>query len=274
MTPYYDEDGIRIYVGDCLDVMGRLDERFDLVFTSPPYNLGTTTGGGFGHYAADAKLGAPGVGRRGGGGKWTGGDLADGYNDHDDAMPMPEYEAWQRSCLAAMWHRLTPNGAIFYNHKPRPQRTLWHPRCLVPEGLPVRQEIVWRRAGGINFAPTHYLPTYEVIIVIATEAWRLKSKGASGVGDVWEVPQESNNPHPAPFPVALPARAIETCAPASVLDPFCGSGSTLVAAKQAGVRGVGIEKSEPYAEMAVDRLGKVTRSLFVAPPVQDQGSLL
>lgn len=282
MHPYYERDGIAIYLGDCLDVMAKMDGRFDLVFTSPPYNLGTTTGGGFGHYAADAKLAAGGGGRRGGGhkwhgkrpgGLWNGGDLSEGYDGHADALPMPEYERWQRRCIAAMWRHLTDDGAIFYNHKPRPQRTLWHPRCLVPPSLPVRQEIIWARGSGINFAPTHYVPTYEVVIVIAKDAWRLKSKGASGVGDVWSTPPETGSDHPAPFPLSLPVRAIETTAPAALLDPFCGSGTTLVAAKQAGVRAVGIEKSERYCEMAARRLDTTTVSLF-AEPSAVQGTLL
>jgi len=278
VTPYYNADNVTIYVGDCLEVMPQLDERFDLVFTSPPYNLGTSTGGGFADTRKypDMKMGKWG-GVKGSGGhhKWKRLDHADGlahgYDDHDDAMPMGEYEEWQRACVTAMWGCLTANGAIFYNHKPRPQRTLWHPRCLIPDALPVRQEIIWARAGGINFAPTHYVPTYEVIIVVAEESWRLKSKGASGVGDVWSVPQERGNPHPAPFPVGLPARAIETTAPSAVLDPFAGSGTTLVAAKAAGVRAVGIEKSERYAEMAAARLDNTTVSLFAAqepPPEQ------
>lgn len=68
------------------------------------------------------------------------GDLANGYADHDDKMPMDEYEEWQRACLSAMWERCS--GAIFYNHKPRPLGELWLPLRLNPE-LPLRQIITW-----------------------------------------------------------------------------------------------------------------------------------
>jgi len=247
-TPYYQDDLVTLYHGTWENVLPTLPPA-DLIFTSPPYNLGSSSGGGFGHYAADARMGS-----RGGGGKWHGGSLSEGYEDHDDAMPQDEYEDWQRAFLATCWTQLSDAGAIFYNHKPRVQAgNLWTPLNVNP-GLPVRQIITWARAGGMNFAPTHYVPTYEWIVVFAKPAWRLKSKGASGVGDLWRVPQQPSK-HPAPFPLDLPARAIESAGPSLVIDPHAGSGTTLRAAKDAGVRAIGIEKSAAYCSMAAARLG-------------------
>lgn len=248
MKPYYDEAGITIYHGDCEEVLPSLGP-VDLVITSPPYNLGVSTGGSFGHPDWNARMK-----ERGGGGKWHGGALADGYESFDDALPPEEYLMWQRRCVRLMWDVLSPAGAIFYNHKPRVQAgMLMMPTQYIPPGLPIRQVVIWARAGGVNFAPTHYCPTHEWIVIVAPDAFRLKSKGASGVGDVWTIPQESNTLHPAPFPLALPARAIETTAPASVLDPFMGSGTTLVAAKAAGVKAIGIDVSERYCDLAASR---------------------
>lgn len=254
MTPYYEQDGIVIYHGDCREILPALTGgSVDLVFTSPPYNLGVTTGGGFptGHYSQDAPLG-----KRGGQGKWPGAALANGYDDYDDAMPPADYEAWQQHTLLALWRVVNDRGAIFYNHKARVQGgELWTPEKLNP-GLPLRQRIIWKRAGGINFSPSFYVPTHEVILVFAKPEWRLKSKGASGAGDVWEVPQEANPNHPAPFPERLPLTAIETTGARVVLDPFVGSGTTLVAAKRLGVRGIGIERNERYCEIAAKRLSQ------------------
>lgn len=255
--PYYEADGITIYHGDCREILPHLP-KVDLVFTSPPYNLGVTTGGGFpskfvrnhGHYTDDA-----GMKRRGGGGKWHGGDLADiGYGTHNDRMPWLEYEAWQREILSLCWSRLSESGAIFYNHKPRAQSCeVWLPLVLNP-GLPLRQIITWARAGGINFAPTHYMPTYEWILVFSKPNFRLRDKAASGIGDVWYVPQESGTPHPCPFPIALPLKAISTTPPGLVCDPFSGIGSTLIAAKQLGRKAIGIEIEEKYCQIAIERL--------------------
>jgi site-specific DNA-methyltransferase (adenine-specific) len=254
MEPYYEHGGVTLYHGDCLDVMATLPAgSVDLVVTSPPYNLGNTTGRAAptGHYAPDA-----GLRKRGGGGKWNGGALADGYGAHNDNMPHEAYVAWQKEVLLACWRLLTPAGAIFYNHKPR----ILGGELVTPldynPGLPVRQIVIWARAGGTNFSPSFYLPTHEWIVILAKPGFRLKSKGASGVGDVWYIPQESNTRHPAPFPLALPLRAIETTGAATVLDPFAGSGTVLRAAKDLNCRAIGIELSEQYCRMAVQRLAQ------------------
>ena len=258
MEPYYQDDFVTLYNDDCLNVLPHLS-GIDLIFTSPPYNLGNTTGGGFpgnGNYARTASLGS-----RGGSGKWGGGDLANGYDDHDDDLPHADYVEWQKRVVRECWLSLAPNGAIFYNHKPRVLGgVLVTPFSYLPDDLPVRQIVIWARAGGFNFSPTFYVPTHEWIVVIAKPLWRLKSKAASGVGDVWYVPQVSDTEHPAPFPLGLPARAIESTDAMLVCDPFAGSGTTLRAAKDAGVKAIGIEKSERYCDMAVRRLGQ--ESLF------------
>jgi site-specific DNA-methyltransferase (adenine-specific) len=273
MKPYYQHGGITIWHGDCLDVLPSLSAAsVDLVFTSPPYNLGNTSGGGFptedtahrwpagkmGHYSPDAPM-QP----RGGQGKWARagrpGGLAHGYGTHTDDMPHEAYIEWQHGVLTAAWRLLTDSGAIFYNHQPRIlDGRLVSPLDYVPAALRdfVRQEIIWKRSGGINFSPSFYLPTHERIIVIARRDWRLTSKGASGVGDVWEEHQEANNDHPAPFPIGLPARAIETTAPAMTLDPFMGSGTTLRAAKDARRLAIGIEIEEQWCEAAARRMGQ------------------
>lgn len=245
--------------GDCLAVMRSMaDGSFDTIITSPPYNLGnSSTGEGpvSDHYRAIGSMTA-----RGGQGKfWRASGthgIANGYGEHDDAMPHDEYVAWQKECLAEMWRLLSPAGAIFYNHKPR----ILNGRLVTPfdynPGLPVRQVVIWARAGGVNFSPTYYLPTHEWIMVLAKDEFRLKSKGASGVGDVWHIPQEPGCEHPAPFPLKLPKRILSTINAARVLDPFAGSGTVGVACIAAGVEFVGIEKNPEYVRLARGRHAK------------------
>ncbi len=78
--------------------------------------------------------------------------------------------------------------------------------------------------------------------------------------DIRKTPEEARLKHPAMFPIALVERLIETFLHPDgqvVLDPFCGSGSTLVAAEQAGKRGIGIELSTEYIALTESRLQSV-----------------
>ncbi|MDR1740476.1 MAG: site-specific DNA-methyltransferase [Synergistaceae bacterium] len=229
----------KIVCGDCLSVMREMPgECLDLVVTSPPYNLKNSTGNGM----KDPR-----------GGKWKNAALVNGYSGHDDNMPHDEYVQWQRGCLFEMLRLVKNDGAVFYNHKWRVQAGLLQDRHDIVSGFPVRQIIIWRRKGGINFNPGYFLPTYEVIYLIAKPDFRLAPK-ANAYGDVWEFTQEMNNIHPAPFPVALIGRIISSTSAQLVLDPFAGSGTTAVAAKMLGRSYIGIELSEEYCRLADERL--------------------
>lgn len=225
--------------GNSIDVMKQIpDEAVDLVVTSPPYNLKNSTGNGM---------------KDGRGGKWANAALVNGYSDHDDNMPHEEYVAWQRECLAEMVRLIPDDGAIFYNHKWRVQGGLLQDRSDIISGFPVRQIIIWRRKGGINFNPGYFLPTYEVIYLIAKPKFRLVDK-ANAHGDIWEFTQESKNKHPAPFPLELIERIIKSTSAKIILDPFMGSGTTALAAKNFSRNFIGIDISPEYCEMAKMRL--------------------
>lgn len=189
-------------------------ESVDLVVTSPPYNLRNSTGNGM---------------RNPGASKWTNPPLLNGYSHHHDNMPHDDYVRWQRAGLSEMFRIIPANGAIFYNHKWRVQSGLLQDRADIVAGFPVRQIIIWRRKGGINFNPGYFLPTFEVIYLITKPDFRLAPK-ASSFGDVWEFTQDTSNDHPAPFPVPLIDRIIAATTARTVLDPFMGSGTTAIAA--------------------------------------------
>lgn len=75
--------------------------------------------------------------------------------------------------------------------------------------------------------------------------------------DLRKTAEEQRLKHPAQFPVSLVTRVIESFLPAgnhTILDPFCGSGSTVVAACQLGKQGIGVELSTAYRELAESRL--------------------
>ena len=227
--------------------MNQMPEKsIDLIVTSPPYNLRNSSGGGM---------------RCRSGSHWQNAALRDGYaNGNTDDLPYDEYVQWQRNCLTSMMRLLTDDGAIFYNQKWRVQKGLFEDRHDIVAGFPVRQIIIWKRAGGFNFNIQYYLPTYEPIYLICKPEFKLASKdpkhpkAACGAGDVWRINQDRNKEHPAPFPVEIPKRAIETTDAKIVLDPFMGSGTTAIAAKMLGIDWIGIEIAQEYCEMANERL--------------------
>ena len=88
------------------------------------------------------------------------------------------------------------------------------------------------------------------------KAWTRNS--ISVWSDIRRTPEEARLKHPAMFPSALASRLIECFAAPDdevVLDPFAGLGSTLVAAAQAGLQGIGVELNREYARIAGERLG-------------------
>jgi modification methylase len=232
----------KIICGDSLTIMKQMpNECIDLVVTSPPYNLKNSTGNGM---KANTKTG-----------KWAGNALQNGYSHYNDNIPNDEYADWQHNCLKEMLRLVKDDGAIFYNHKWRVQDGLIQDRKDIIRDLPVRQIIIWRRKGGINFNPGYFLPTYEVIYLITKPNFKLKSK-ANAFGDVWEFTQEMNNDHPAPFPVALIDRIIASTNAQIILDPFSGSGTTAIVALGLKREYIGIELSPDYCKLSEKRIEK------------------
>ena len=239
----------KIINADCMDVLKKLpDSSIDLVVTSPPYNLMNSTGNGM---------------KDGRGGKWANAALIDGYENYDDCMPADEYAKWQHKVLMELVRIIKDDGAIFYNHKWRVQAGLIQDRRDIVYDVPLRQIIIWKRKGGINFNAGYFLPTYEVIYLIAKKDFKL-APHMNSYGDVWEIMQEQRNDHPAPFPVELIDRIVSSTTGQIVLDPFMGSGTTAVVAAGLGRDYIGIEKSAKYCEAALARLEKNKKNPEVA----------
>jgi modification methylase len=237
VRPYYEDDHVTIYHGDSREVLPSVPD-FDLVLTSPPYNL-----------SRDRKPSGSGSRFRA---------LENGYRSHGDDLPHAEYVEWQRDLLRAMWDRLPDDGAIYYQHKPlisRGERAheLLTPFDLIPPETIIRQIITWDRGAGFIRRPTYYVPRFEWIILLAREGFRITMPAD---WDLWHVSHEHGGEHPAPFPLALASRVMATTHPGVWLDPFMGSGTTLRAAKDAGRKAIGIEIDEAYCEIAAKRMGQ------------------
>ncbi len=236
----------KIICGDCLDIMKQIpDGSIDLVITSPPYNLGVKKT--FGEHITKKWKG-----------KWNKSKIqSTGYDNHDDYMPEAQYIAWQKNVLAESFRLIKDTGAIFYNHKWRVQKGIYQQRSEIVAGLPLRQIIIWKKAGGLNFNEGYFLPTFEVIYLIAKPKFKLLPT-INRYGDVWEITQQKRSWHPAPFPLELATRCVKSTSGDWILDPFIGSGTTALAAQKLGKKYIGIDISKEYCKKAKDRLKNST----------------
>lgn len=240
----------KIICGDALEEMRKMPSSiFDLIVTSPPYNLAE---------GMETKVGLR-IGHKGS--KWSkqtsGPGWSIGYDEYQDNLSYPEYMEWQREILKECFRLLPATGAIFYNHKPRIVGGVARfPRNLVKD-LPVRQEIIWYRKSGFNASTTAFCPMSERILIIAKPKFRLKNKAVSMFGDVWTITPEIGTDHPAPFPLELPRRILSACDGQRVLDPFCGSATTGAACVEFERDFTGIELSAHWAEYGRRRIARM-----------------
>jgi site-specific DNA-methyltransferase (adenine-specific) len=244
-TPYYSDDHVTIYHGDCREMLPTLTD-INCVVTSPPYNTltsHTTTGGGM-HKSSG----------------WSKKVKAIGYADD---MTEADYVTWQRSIATALADASVDGASFFYNHKTRYRdKSPVHPIDIVRafHGWRLRQEIVWARDGGMALNARMFCPSDERIFwMVKPGADHKWNQSSASQMSVWKMRQEIGiDGHPCPYPVALPTRCISAVTDPGdlVVDPFMGSGTTLRAAKDLGRRAIGIEISEAYCELAVTRLAQ------------------
>lgn len=121
--------------------------------------------------------------------------------------------------------------------------------------------LIWHKDGAYSGplrAP--FFTNHEEIYVIGKGAWRKSSPPLRSVITTTEHRSAATREvgHPTPKPVSLMEPLIDRCPPGVIADPFVGSGSTLIAAKNLGRRAIGVEVEERYCELAARRLAQDT----------------
>ncbi len=220
--PYYQADGITIYHGDCLEIMPELS-GVGIVVTDPPYSFGLAS-----------------TDQEGKAGGW--GDLMNNARFYASVL---------REC-----RRLVANhaGAAWVFNSWRSLPTLM--RASFEAQWPIVSTLVWDKEWIGPGGSVGLRPSYELVALFAASGFSLEDRG---LPDVWRCkwhPAMRLNGHAAEKPVELVRRLVDESGGASVLDPFMGSGTTLVAAKLLGREAIGIEIEERYCEIAVQRLAQ------------------
>jgi len=222
VKPYYEEAGITIYHGDCREVMPGLS-GVRLVVTDPPYVFGLAS-----------------TSQEGKAGGW--GDLMN--NAAFFAALLVDFRRLIGGNPGAVW--------MFNSWRSFPVLA----RAAYEARWPIESLLVWDKKWIGPGGPNGLRPSFELAALWVDGEYRISDRSTP---DIWREQASSHKPtgHPAEKPEPLVRRMIqaaETTGP--VLDPFAGSGTTLIAAKNAGRPAIGIEIEERWCEVAAQRVSQ------------------
>ena len=128
-------------------------------------------------------------------------------------------------------------------------------RVLAEAGAHWSDTIIWAK-DRFTLGRADYQRQYEPVWYGWPDGSQRHWQGRGDQGDVWQIPRPAASPlHPTQKPLALVERAIENSSTpgATVLDPFCGAGTTLIACERTGRRGVGVEIDPRYVAATIAR---------------------
>jgi len=245
---YFRHESIIIYNCDFLKIDTIDNNSIDLIVTSPPYNVEI--------------------------------DYGDGY---DDGISYEEYLEFTREWLKRCYDFAKDDGRLCLNI-PFEKWKNGH-QSIYADVVTIAKEIGWRYQTTIiwnknhiedrtawgswrNASAPYVRAPVEAIVVLYKKEWKKSKKGISDItgeefiewtNGLWTFNGETRKKkigHPAPFPIELPKRCIKLFSFVGdvVLDPFLGSGGTLIACLETQRIGIGVEINIKYCELAVNRL--------------------
>jgi len=226
------------------------DDSVHLMVTSPPYNVG---------------------------------------KDYDEDLGLREYRQLLRDVCLEVYRKLVVGGRACVNvanlgRRPYVPLHSYIIADMLEIGFLMRGEIIWDKAAsaGASTAWGSWMSAsnpamrdvHEYILVFSKGEMQRRGKGKRSTisreefleytKSVWSFPTESATRvgHPAPFPVELPYRLIQlyTFEGDVVLDPFCGSGTTCVAALTTNRHYIGFDNNEEYVKLARERIVNAVRA--------------
>jgi adenine-specific DNA-methyltransferase len=248
----------RILLGDSLEIIRQFESSsLDLIITSPPYNIG---------------------------------------KEYEKVMDIEQYKQWMHEYIREFYRLIKDTGSVVFQVGNYIDKGKVYPLdCILfdlflHEGFIPRNRIIWHFGHGMHcknrFSGRHetllwftktddYKFNLDLVRVPQKypnkKAYKGNKKGqlsgnplGKNPSDVWEISNVKNNhpektDHPCQFPIELVSRCIKSMTDINdvVMDPFLGSGTTLVSAIQEGRNGIGIEKDERYCQIASERIRAV-----------------
>jgi len=258
--PYFSKgDSVVIYNSDILKFSAIPNSSIDLIVTSPPYNV----------------------------------DIH--YNSHKDNLSYSDYLEFTKQWLVNCYQLLKNDGRFCLNipldkNKGGQQSVYTDITSMAKKiGWKYHSTIIWnegnisrRTAWGsfVSASAPYVIAPVEVIVVLYKKDWKktsgskrndiTKQEFMAWTNGVWTFNGESKKRigHPAPFPIELPRRCIKLFSFVNdvVLDPFVGSGTTLIAAYLNNRKSIGVDIDKDYCDLAIKRLqqeAKIDQSKFL-----------
>ncbi|PRX95594.1 DNA-methyltransferase [Allonocardiopsis opalescens] len=270
MSTYFADEQVTLLLGDALEQLRTLpDASADCCVTSPPY-YGLRDYGAEGQYGLEAtpdeyvqRLRAVFAEVRRvldpAGTLWL--NLGDSYYSAKGAPVGAD-----RSQRARRWDAVRPldRSGLGYPRKSLLMIPARVAIALQADGWTLRAEIIWRRPGAQPEPTAHDRPgrsTERIYLLAAGPRYHYDRSAPGSDTDVWTIGTDraaASHGHTAPYPLALPLRAIAAgCKPGgTVLDPFSGSGTTGDAARRLGRNYIGIDINPRYHDLAVARFAQ------------------
>jgi len=250
-NPIHDDIVDKVLCVDSRDMSTLPDNSIHLMVTSPPYNVG---------------------------------------KDYDEDISLDEYREFLKSVFSETYKKLVPGGRACINianlgRSPYLPLHSYIIQDMASIGYLMRGEIIWDKGAGagVSFAWGSYKSaqnptlrdTHEYILIFSKQIFGRKKYGKENsitgeefreyTKSIWRFQPESAKraQHPAPFPVELPYRLIQlyTFEGDVVLDPFCGSGTTCLAAIRTNRHFVGFDVNQEYVSVANERIESLNREI-------------
>lgn len=230
VKPYYQDEHSTIYLGDCREILPQL-EKVDLVITDPPYKLNETSG-------SSTSVGME--------EKWQGllkaGDVAANITQLD-------FSDW----IEIAYSNMSANGQLFTFSNDKQIVNIINE--LISAGFKLHNILCWKKN---NCTPNRWFMKNMELIAFVRKGKSTPILDMS-LKSCMEFDGVRSKVHPTQKPVAVLEWILKGAVGEVILDPFMGSGTTLVAAKNLGRKAIGIELEQKYCEIAVKRLAIISK---------------